>query len=217
MGRAVGFALGFGLPVAALAFLIRAQVSPVVHVDELAIAAATDVTRANPALRSVLLIWQAAFEARWVNLVVTGACVWVWRRHGLASRALWAFITLMVSWNLGLLVKLLVRRARPVVEDAVAHAPGYSFPSGHATNTASAGLIFVLLVWPLLGPRGRIAVPGAVAAAVVVTGLDRVYLGAHYPSDVVAGVALGCAMAGASYLGFVGRRPSTTVHDLEGN
>lgn len=217
MGRAVCFAVGLGLPVAALAWVVRAQASPFLRVDELAIRAATDVTRAHPALHSALLVWQTAFQARWVNLVGTGVCVWVWRRHGLTARARWAFITLMASWNIGLVVKLLVARTRPVVADAVAHAPGYSFPSGHATNTASAGLTLVLLVWPLLGPRGRIAVPGSVAAAVVVTGLNRVYLGAHYPSDVVAGVALGCAMAGASYLGFVGWRPSTTVHDLEGN
>ena len=216
MGRAVCFAVGLGLPVAALARVVRAPASPFLRVDELAIRAATDVTRAHPALHSALLVWQTAFQARWVNLVGTGVCVWVWRRHGLTARARWAFITLMASWNIGLVVKLLVARTRPVVEDAVVHAPGYSFLSGHATNTAAAGLTLTLLVWPLLGRRGRIVVPGVTAAAVVVTGLDRVYLGAHYPSDVVAGITLGCAMAGASYLGYLGRRPTTPADDVKG-
>jgi len=111
-------------------------------------------------------------------------------------------------------VKLLVARARPVVEDALNHAPGYSFPSGHATNTTAAGIILVLLLWPILGRTGRVALTAGVAFAVVVTALDRVLLGAHYPSDVVAGVALGAAMAGASYLGNLGWHPSN-VKDTE--
>ena len=74
-----------------------------------------------------------------------------------------------------------------MVEDAVAHAPGSSFPSGHATNTAAVALTVTLLVWPLLGPRGRVVVPVVAAACILLTGLDRVMLGVHYPSDVVAG------------------------------
>src|SRR6478736_1047135 len=73
-------------------------------------------------------------------------CLWVWRRHGLATRALWAFVTLMSAWVLQVGAKALVQRARPVVDDALEHAPGSSFPSGHATNTAAAALTLTLLV-----------------------------------------------------------------------
>jgi len=205
--RAAGFAAALGLPVAALALVVRSQVSPVLVFDEAAIRAATDATRDNPALYRVLVVWQTAFQATWVNLAVALVCLWAWRRRGLRTRALWAFVTLIVTWNLGLVVKQIVQRARPLVEDPVAHAPGYSFPSGHATNVASAGLTLTLLVWPLLGPRGRVAMPAAVAVVVLLTALDRVYLGAHYPSDVVGGIVLGTAMAGASYLGYLGWNP----------
>ena len=107
--------------------------------------------------------------------------------------------------------KGLVQRARPVVDDALEHAPGSSFPSGHATNTAAAALTLTLLVWPLLGRRGRVVVPVVAGTVTLITAADRVFLGVHYPSDVVAGMLLGTAMAGASYLGYQGwsPRPST--------
>ncbi|MGW6130401.1 phosphatase PAP2 family protein [Cellulomonas sp. NPDC055163] len=210
--RAAGFAAALGLPVAALAFVVRSQSSPVVVLDEAVIAAATDLTRDNPSLRSVLLAWQEAFRGVWVNPLVALLCLWAWRRHGLRTRATWAVVTLFVAWGLAQVMKQVVARARPVVEDAVAHADGFSFPSGHATNTAVAGLTVTLLVWPLLGPRGRVAVPAVAATLVVLTAADRVLLGVHYPSDVVAGVLVGTAMVGASYLGYVGRTPHLPQH-----
>lgn len=213
LARAVAFAVALGVPVAALAYAVRAQVTPVVAFDEAAVSAATAVTREDPALRAALLVWQEAFQAKWVNLAVTLLCVWVGRRPGLRSRALWAFVTLMTTWALGLGAKYLVQRGRPMVEDAVAHAPGYSFPSGHAMNTAAAGVVVTLLVWPLLGRRGRAVTATVVTAAVLLTGADRVMLGVHYPSDVVAGFLLGSAMAGASYLGWTGWNP--VHHDDE--
>jgi membrane-associated phospholipid phosphatase len=205
--RSVVFGLGAGIPVAALALVVRAHSSPILVLDEQAIRAATAFTRDHPVFHRVLLGWQTASQARWVNLVVTVLCVVVWRRYRLKSRALWAFVTLMVSWNLGLLVKLAVQRARPVVEEAVANAPGYSFPSGHAANTAAAGLTLTLLVWPLLGRRRRVALTVVVTGAVLATAVDRVFLGVHYPSDVVAGMLFGGALVGASYLGYLGWSP----------
>lgn len=207
--RAVGYAVAFTVPVAVLAVAVRSKAPGVLALDEAVIRSATDLTRANPGLRRALLAWQTTFQATGVNLVCTGVFVWAWRRRGLRTRALWAFVTLMSSWAIGLGVKHLVQRARPVIEDAVAHAPGFSFPSGHATNTTAAGLTLVLLLWPVLGHRGRVVFPAAVATVVLLTGADRVLLGVHYPSDVVAGIVLGGAMVGASYLGYVGWNPAT--------
>ncbi len=206
--RAAALAAAVGIPVTALAVVVRSQSSPVVHLDQTMVRAATDAVRGHDGLREALLAWQTAFLPKWVNIAVSGVCLWAWRRHGLRTRALWAFVTLMVTWNLQLDIKLLVQRARPVVEDALTRAPGYSFPSGHASNTSSAGLVLVILVWPLLARRGRIVLVTAVSAAVLLTAADRVLLGAHFPSDVVAGIALGAAMTGASYLGFLGRHPA---------
>jgi membrane-associated phospholipid phosphatase len=86
--------------------------------------------------------------------------------------------------------KYLVARARP--PEPLAMASGFAFPSGHAMGTAALflGLFFVTRA---LFPRMQWAVAAVGAALVVAVGASRVYLGVHYPSDVVAGWALGTA------------------------
>ncbi|HEX6817179.1 MAG TPA: phosphatase PAP2 family protein, partial [Ktedonobacterales bacterium] len=92
------------------------------------------------------------------------------------------------------IVKLIVERPRPPLVDARIVATGISFPSGHATvATVLFGTLAYLLLrhfstWP--GPL-RAAI--AVAAAVLIfgIGLSRIYLGVHYPSDVLAGWVAG--------------------------
>lgn len=200
--RAVGYAVTFTLPVAAIGYLVRSRWEPILHLDEAVIRSATDITRARPALFEALVAWEAALQPTWVYLAGSLLCVWVWRRYGWTGRALWAFVTMMVAWNLALDIKVLVARARPVVEDALTHAPGYSFPSGHAANTAAAATTLTILLWPALRRRGRVAMVTGATVVTLVTAVDRVMLGVHYPSDVVAGVALGAGLALASYAGW---------------
>ncbi|MBD7918181.1 phosphatase PAP2 family protein [Cellulomonas sp. Sa3CUA2] len=201
--RAATFGAAVVLPVIALAVAVRGGWDAVVRFDEETVRAATDVTRASRPLRSLLVTWQEVFSARWIDLLLVPAvCLWAWRRHGLRDRAVWAAGTVAVGWVLQITAKALVQRARPVIEDAVAHAPGWSFPSGHAANTTVVAVALTVLVRPLLGPVGRVLVPVAAGALVVLTAADRVLLGVHYPSDVLAGILLGLAIAGASYVGW---------------
>lgn len=208
--RAATTAAAFGAPFVVLALVVRTEAAPVVAWDEAAVRAATDLTRKRPALLAALLGWEAAFRSVWVNAAVSAVCLWAWRRHGLRTRAQWAFVTLMVGWGLQLAAKGVVQRTRPVVEDAVALSSGFSFPSGHAANTASAMTVLTVLLWPLLGRRGRVLVPALCGCAVLLTAADRVLLGVHYPSDVVAGVLFGVGVATASFVGYRGSTP--TVH-----
>lgn len=205
--KGVGYGLAFAVPVTALAFVVREKVAAVLDLDEAAIVAATSITRENPWLRSLLIGWQEVTQPKWLYIVATGVCLVVWRRHRLATRAGWAFVTMMVAWNLQLVLKEVVRRARPIVVDPVSTAPGYSFPSGHAANAAAASAVVVLLLWPLLERRGRAVALAAAAVLTVGTALDRVFLGVHYPSDVVAGVLFGVGLAVASYAGYRGWNP----------
>jgi len=205
----VGYAVAAAVPVTALALLVREQVDAVIRFDKDVIAAATDITRANPGLYTALVWWQEALQPRWVYLVGTGVCAWIWWRHGLKSRAIWGFVTMMVAWNLALDLKYVVQRARPTVADPVAAAPGYSFPSGHAANSAAAATVIVILIWPLLTSTAAKLVTCCVAGAIVVlTALDRVFLGVHFPSDVTAGVLMGSGLALASYAGYRGWNPA---------
>lgn len=206
---AVGYAVAAAIPVTALALLVRERVDVVINLDNAAILAATDITRSHPRLLTALLVWQEALQPRWVYLVGTGVAVWIWWRSRLTSRAIWGFVTMMMAWNIALDLKYVVQRTRPVVEHAVSHAPGYSFPSGHAANAAAAATAVSVMVWPLLRTGSLKALSSGLAAGVVVlTALDRVFLGVHFPSDVVAGILLGSGLALASYAGYRGWRPS---------
>lgn len=105
-------------------------------------------------------------------------------------------VAIVVGW----VAKETVRRGRPVLAHPVAHAAGFSFPSGHALGSAA-------LYASLAVAGGRwLPRPAAVAVAVVVPVLvatTRVVLGVHYPTDVIAGLALGWAVAlAAAFVGW---------------
>jgi membrane-associated phospholipid phosphatase len=87
----------------------------------------------------------------------------------------------------GVVVKRVVRRVRPQLEDvpALVKTPSrLSFPSAHSCSTAAAAVGFGPLV-------GRLPMAGVTGAMLV----SRVLLGVHYPSDVVSGAALGAGTA----------------------
>jgi undecaprenyl-diphosphatase len=139
------------------------------------------------------------------------ACVFAWTRLHLRSRALWALATMAIGWLIAVLVKTAVQRARPVVEDPFAVHHGYSFPSGHATNNAIVVTAVLLLLRPVLGTTARWALFALGAAWVVITCADRIFMGAHFLSDVTAGVLLGVGLCAASYAGYQGWSPPTPI------
>ncbi|MFL6079928.1 MAG: phosphatase PAP2 family protein [Ornithinibacter sp.] len=211
-GRRLGRALAYGLAVAVVlfgvGFLVRSKWGPLQTLDDELIAAATSFTRPRDGLRSFLITWQWLTQPIRLYVVGTALCLWVWLAKGLRTRAWWAFGTMMVAWFIGLVAKSVFQRARPVVEDPVSRAPGYSFPSGHALNSAAWATIVVILLWPLLKPLWARVVAVVLATLVVlVTALDRVLLGVHYPSDVTVGVLTGVGLVLASYAGYVGWNP----------
>ena len=110
------------------------------------------------------------------------------RKAGLVS-ALSMILTLLV---VNITVKPLVARIRPyeVIEGLryiVAKESEFSFPSGHSANSlACAWVLFKLC------PK-KLGVP-ALALGLLIA-LSRLYVGVHYPTDVIAGIAIGIAMA----------------------
>src|SRR5947209_5449843 len=103
--------------------------------------------------------------------------------------------------------KLLVGRPRPPLRH-LDKVTGYSFPSAHAAHTAA--LCAVLLIVGGATRRGARAAVAVAASCVLVAcvAFSRVYLGVHYPSDVVAGVVVGAAWSlAASRLSHGDRQP----------
>lgn len=98
-------------------------------------------------------------------------------------------------------LKLFFDRARPDLVDPIDRVFTASFPSGHAMLSTVVWLTLALIGASLL-ERMAVKVWLLVAAAVLIfaIGLSRVYLGVHWPSDVIAGWALGAAWASLCWL-----------------
>ena len=95
--------------------------------------------------------------------------------------------------NLGL--KELAARPRPDAALALVEETGYAFPSTHTVFAASfyGALIYLLGQWDVFPgqPTLRRAIQGALILFILAIGASRVYLGAHWPSDVIGGFLFG--------------------------
>ena len=107
------------------------------------------------------------------------------------SKLLLFIIVLLGSHNLFRLLKQLFKRARPDFHRLI-EIGGYSFPSGHATNALSIYGILTFVLWHHIpAPWGRIILFIFSIFMILSIGLSRIYLGVHYPSDVLAGYFAG--------------------------
>lgn len=108
---------------------------------------------------------------------------------GLAWRRRWreligGAVVVGVVWALNPVLKELIERGRPELWAHPLPVSEYSFPSGHAADTAALAAALVMIAWPT---RYRTAVVVAGTAVVAVVGLGQLALGVHYPSDVLGG------------------------------
>ncbi|MEV0479191.1 phosphatase PAP2 family protein [Streptomyces sp. NPDC050508] len=178
---------------ALLLTLVAVEWRPLIDVDE-RIARTTHrwAVEDNGVTRACRILTDWVWDPLTMRLVCAVAMVWlVWRRSAWWT-ALWLAATCALGTLLQQALKALVGRARPVWPDPVDSAHYAAFPSGHAmTATVVCGLLLWLLhhygagraVWRTAMILAVISVAGV--------GLTRVWLGVHWPSDVVGGWVLG--------------------------
>lgn len=140
-----------------------------------------------------LVVSLTSFGDAPVMIVATAALVVVLAAQKSLRLALGIAATMLVARLLVSGLKPLIAIPRP--SDLYQGVEAFSFPSGHATMTTTcAGLLFVLI-----GAGGAGRTLARVALALMVSGMmaSRLYLGAHWPSDVLAGFCVGLAFATA--------------------
>ncbi len=141
-----------------------------------------------------------------IPVVVVVGLGWRWR-----SGSWRALVLLAGAWVgarvLQESVKLLVARPRPPAAFAIVHAGGLGFPSGHATDSAATyGMLAALLAGATSHWPRKVAIWAVAVGLAGMVSLSRVYLGVHWLTDALGGLALGAAWL----FGLL-----TTVHAVE--
>lgn len=160
---------------------------------------------------TAVLRWMGTHQLPWlsdvmVELTALGTGLVVMTMVAVAALFLWltrhrhSAVLLLVSTAgaivLNNILKVGFERPRPQVFQWGTHVTTSSFPSGHAMSAAAVYATIAYLAARLQEQRAsRVATLVVAALVIVLISVSRVYLGVHYPSDVVAGVAIGIAWA----------------------
>ena len=134
-----------------------------------------------------------------LTVTIVGALIMLITRHWRGALAL--ALVYPATQGAVQLIKVIVERPRPEANSTAEAASGFSFPSAHsATSVAVYATIAFILIRASRHGHSRIAVASLAAALVLGVGFSRVLLGAHYPTDVLAGWTFGALVASLCWL-----------------
>lgn len=150
----------------------------------------------SPAMDRVFLFFSEIGYAWGVVPFDIALVAWLaWRRR--PREGLFAGIALAGSGLLNAAAKQFFARDRPMLWESISPETTFSFPSGHAMGSMTLAAVLILLAWRT---RWRWWVVAAMVPFVLMVGASRVYLGVHYPSDILAGWAAALAWVVGVYL-----------------
>lgn len=139
-----------------------------------------------------------------LTLLVTLVVVYLALRHKYRT-ALFVTVSILGGWALSSAMKLGIARPRPEVVQHLVEVSDMSFPSGHAMLSAITYLTLGAMLSRLEERASlRYFFPLVAVVLTLIIGLSRIYLGVHYPTDVLGGWAAGMVWACGSW--FVARR-----------
>ncbi len=174
-----------------LAVLYKAELRTLDRVDNELGSGPQGWTYRHPAAQNFLLFVEWAFGTVPMTIYTTVVVVaLIVRRHVRAG--VWVVVVMLGASLTTYFLKGVLERRRPVWPNPVTTLSTFSFPSGHATGVAAAAGVVLVLTWALVRrPAIRAAVAVTALAVALLVGADRIFLGVHNPSDVLAGYAVG--------------------------
>lgn len=139
----------------------------------------------------ILLVTDSGSAKFYICVFALFGIYWLWRRKW--TKLFIFTVCLGGAGVLNLLLKGLFERARPDILPVIVET-GFSFPSGHAMGALCFyGLTAFFIGLRLRKRRRKYALYLSAALWIACIGASRIYLGAHYPSDILAGYAAGSA------------------------
>ena len=177
------------------------QQGPLTRLDTSAANHLHEIVRDSPLVVDLLQGISLLGSPVWFYLVTGTAAIYMWR-SGHPRLAIFLVVTGLLGGVIDSIVKILVDRPRPSLEDPVATAHGKSFPSGHSMSSVVGYGALLLVFLPEIRRRWRKWVWTAAIVLVLAIGFSRLALGVHYITDVVGGYALGLAWLAASTAAF---------------
>jgi len=132
--------------------------------------------------------WIGGGIQRYVIVTILTIALWRWWGWG---AALAMGLTTLVSAFTSEILKAFFARMRPDFVPHLDSVTSAAYPSGHANNAAVVYILFIMLVPQARHPGWQLAA----AAMIIVTGLSRIMLGVHWPTDVIGGWMLGTSFA----------------------
>ena len=132
-------------------------------------------------------VWWVAFA----TIVAASLCVRAHRYKG----ALIIVVGVVGSAVMNLLLKLFFQRDRPELWERLVTENSFSFPSGHAMASASLAMVLIVVLWPTKWRYPAMVLGGIY---MIYIGFTRMYLGVHYPTDILAGWLVAAAWVAIS-------------------
>lgn len=180
---------------AILATCIGAGADAIIDLDQEVAQEAYDFASQRAGFIDFLDFIAVTFSNLGAGIVLALLAAYAFWRHE-RRVAIWIVASGIVAIGGNALLKLAFERDRPIWEKPLHEIGGHSFPSGHA---AGSGMLFTVAILLTIVLTGRGWKRRIIVAVLVLMGLgvgaDRIFLGVHYLSDVVAGMSFGTAVA----------------------